>query len=369
MSKIKNIISCLLLVVATSFILSNVYAECPNKYFTESCNCGSPVNGYCITAGGKKFTYYKIAENLNDIVAPDAGFILKILEGGSIINIKRMRWQNGVKFAIVQSDVLEFYKAEERKGNPIANRLIRPLRVILPLYNEEVHVFARANSKIETFRDLKGKRIALGSKDGGSAMTGRAIYRYMFGEDIGNKAFYSGKKEALRALAVEKKVDAWIMVTGQPASMFAKDMKASAKKLIKLIRFDESNGQETRMLNGPYFKASIKADSYPWLDSDIPTITVKAFLISQVYKNSISKRNIRKFTESLCKNFNRLQSYGHAKWKEVKLQKVVLPGGWEYSDDALSAFSSSICGLSGGVSPPPHTSCSDDEAALGLCTK
>jgi TRAP transporter TAXI family solute receptor len=235
------------------------------------------------------------------------------MEGGSVENIKRLRWQRGVKLAIVQSDVLEFYKAKAEAGSAIAEKMIKPLRVVMPLYNEEVHFLVRSNSNINSFSDLKGKKIALGKPGGGSAITGKGLYKYMFGQSLPkDKAYYTpeGKdtaEYALKALVIDKTVDAWIMVVGQGTKQF-KGMKKNANELIKLVKFDDSKDAELKILSGPYFKGTINADSYPWLESDLSTITVKAFLITQKYTNRATQNNIKKFTQSLCKNFKKLQS-------------------------------------------------------------
>jgi len=322
------------------------------------CKCPN-FPGYCITAGSKKFTYYKIAQNLVDYVASDAGIDLQAVEGGSIINVKKMRWQHGVKFAIVQSDVLEYYRKEAKKGSRQASDLIQRLRVILPLYNEEIHMITHPDSSIRYFQDIRGKRIALGKPDGGSAMTGLSIYSYMFGEEIApENIHFSSFEDALRAVA-DRKVDAWIMVVGQPTKMF-QIMKAEAKKFLRFVKFDSNDYRCKKILKGPYYKAEIKRGSYSWIDENIPTITVKAFLISQKYTKEMTRKNITSFTKSLCKNFSKLQEKGHPKWKEVKLEKSALPGGWKYSEDVKLAFKSIECN-------PDYRPCTMRDKILGLC--
>jgi len=346
------------------------YAGCPDPAKLP-CSCENHPNGYCITTGNIKYTYYKIGQNLAEYVAPYVGINLMSVEGGSIINVKKMRWQYGVKFAIVQSDVLEYYKGQAKKGDKYANDLISPLRVILPLYKEEVHILVHANSDMEYFHDLKGKRIALGPANGGSAMAGIALYNYMFGEEIPSQnVYFSSFDQALRAVAIDKTADAWIMVVGQPATRFSQ-LPSKAKQSLKLLKYDKNNHQAQRILKGPYYKATINKESYKWLDQDIPTIAVKAFLITQKYRNSWTKKRIKNFTRSLCKNFDILQSKGHPKWKEVKLEYSKLPGGWEYSDDVKEAFQTADCNLQTGTSPQPliinRTTCSMTEQILGLC--
>lgn len=346
------------------------YAVCPNPAKIP-CNCKNHPRGYCITTGSKKFTYYKIGKSLAKYVAPDAKINLMPVEGGSIINVKKMRWQYGVKFAIVQSDVLEYYKGKAKKGDKQAADLISPLRVVLPLYKEEVHLLVRADSDMEYFHDIKGKRIALGSATGGSAMTGIALYNYMFSEDISpQSAYFSSFDEALRAVAIDKTADVWIMVVGQPATKFAQ-LGAEAKQYLKLLQYDEGNEQDQRILQGPYYQATVNKESYKWLEQDVPTIAVKAFLITQKYTKSWTKRKIQDFTRSLCRNFGVLQTKAHPKWKEVKLEFSQLPGGWEYSEDVKKAFETADCNLRTSDSLQPSASdsasCTMTEKVLGLC--
>jgi TRAP transporter TAXI family solute receptor len=346
------------------------YAVCPNPAKLP-CTCENHPGGYCITTGNKKFTYYKIGKSLAKYVAPDAGINLLSVEGGSIVNVKKMRWQYGVKFAIVQSDVLEYYKGKAKKGDRYATDLIRPLRVVLPLYKEEVHLLVRADSDMESFHDIKGKKIALGPANGGPAMTGIALYNYMFGDDIPpQNAYLSSHEQALRALAIDKTADVWIMVVGQPATMFSQ-LGAEAKQYLKLLKYDNGNDQDQRILKGPYYQAVLNKQSYKWLDQDVPTIAVKAFLITQKYTNSWTKKRIQNFTRSLCRNFGVLQTKAHPKWKEVKLEFSQLPGGWEYSEDVKKAFQTADCNLRTSDSPQPSTSdsvsCSMTEKILGLC--
>jgi len=339
----KQIILVIVLLGIIGFPQSS-YAGCPNPA-KLACSCKNHPNGYCIATGNKKYTYYKIGQNLAKHVAPYAGINLMPVEGGSIINVKKMRWQYGIKFALVQSDVLEYYKGKAKKGDQYANNLISPLRVILPLYKEEVHILVHANSDMEYFHDLKGKRIAFGSANGGSAMTGIALYNYMFDEEIPpQNVYFSSFDQALRAIAIDKTADAWIMVAGQPTTRFSQ-LPLQAKQSLKLLKYDKSNHQAQRILQGPYYKATINKESYKWLDQDIPTIAVKTFLITQKYRNSWTKKRIKNFTKSLCRNFSVLQSKGHPKWQEVKLELSKLPGGWEYSDDVKEAFQTADCSI------------------------
>ena len=79
---------------------------------------------YKIVTASDKGTYFKIGADLAKFVAPDAGIGLKVLPtSGSAANIKHLRYDPGVKFAIVQADVYQAQSAGH-------GRLPRPLRAI-----------------------------------------------------------------------------------------------------------------------------------------------------------------------------------------------------------------------------------------------
>ena len=59
--------------------------------------------------------------------------------------LDRLRYKPGVKFALVQSDVYQAFLDQAAAGNKEAGNIIRPLRVIMPLYNEEIYFVVRAD--------------------------------------------------------------------------------------------------------------------------------------------------------------------------------------------------------------------------------
>ena len=68
---------------------------------------------------------------------------------GSAENVQRLRYEPGVKFALVQSDVYQAFLDQAAGGNAEAGAIIRPLRVIMPLYNEEIYFIARADCAVQ----------------------------------------------------------------------------------------------------------------------------------------------------------------------------------------------------------------------------
>src|SRR5256885_1246004 len=104
---------------------------------------------YKIVTASERGTYIQIGRDIAKFVAPGAGIELEVLpSAGSAENVQRLRHEPGVKFAMVQSDVYQAFLDQDRGGNAEAGILIRPLRVIMPLYNEEIYFIARADSPL-----------------------------------------------------------------------------------------------------------------------------------------------------------------------------------------------------------------------------
>jgi len=269
---------------------------------------------YKIVTASKTGTYIQIGNDIAKWIAEPAGIDLEVLESkGSAENVQRMRFEPGVKLALVQSDVYQAFLDEAKAGNSEAGNIIRPLRLIMPLYDEEIYFVARADAPMNSINEIKNKRISVGPLGSGTALTSRTIYNLMFGEQIpAANIEYLGNEDALVKLTVDKTIDVAIIVAGQPAKLFA-DMKPEARNYIKILKLDDA-APETARAKKTYFPAVIRASSYPaWLSADISTLTVKAYLVTYEYNLQSTVGNLVRFADSLCTNFDKLQANGHPK--------------------------------------------------------
>src|SRR6185503_2643159 len=90
---------------------------------------------YKIVTASERGTYIQIGRDLAKWVANSADVDLEVLPSkGSAENVQRLRYEPGVKFALVQSDVYQAFLDQARAGNGEAGAMIRPLRVVMPLY-------------------------------------------------------------------------------------------------------------------------------------------------------------------------------------------------------------------------------------------
>ncbi|HZH06325.1 MAG TPA: C4-dicarboxylate ABC transporter substrate-binding protein, partial [Lautropia sp.] len=125
-----------------------------------------------------------------------------------------------------------------------------------------------------------------------------------------------------------------------------------------------------------YFEATFRSSSYPnLLTEDVPSLAVKAFLITYNYDQAHTRQYLSNFAQSLCQNFGKLQSEGHPKWKEVKLELPEIGRGWTYYPPTTTKIQSCLAAAAApapaAVSPATPASkrvCNQQEKILGICT-
>lgn len=344
-----------------------------------------------IVTGPERGTYIQIGQDLARWVADPIGMDLDVLASkGSAENVQRMRYEPGVRLALVQSDVYQAYVDMAKEHNPEAGKLIQPLRMIMPLYNEEIYFVVRADSPLHTINEIKDKNISVGLIGSGTAQSANTLYRLMFNQPIPDEnAQHFSNEDALAKLIVGK-IDVAVIVAGQPVKLF-QDMNPELLSQIRLLKLDPA-APETARAEQTYFPATIYSASYPnWIKEDSPTLTVKAFLVTYDYNLRGTVGQMTKFADSLCTHFDELQANGHPKWKQVKMELPPLGRGWRYyppmekrlracfrrmSTAKASATDVSDADAGDNAPPPlpaakpkrvPKRACTDQEKVLMLC--
>jgi len=321
---------------------------------------------YKIVTASERGTYIQIGRNLAEFVAPAADMALEVLpSAGSAENVRRLRFEPGVKFALVQSDVYQAFLDQAASGNADASNMIRPLRVILPLYNEEIYFVVRADSDLKSIHDIRNAKINVGELGSGTALTTTTLYRLMFNAPVPQaNASFLPNEEALVKLITDKSVDVVAVVAGQPAKLLV-DMKPEARNLIRLLKFDPGQPASQAALK-TYVQATVRASSYPnLLTEDIPALAIKAYLVTYDFTLKATEDALRRFARSLCQNFPVLQEKGHPKWHEVALALPDLGRGWSYYGATATELRACIAAKAKPI-PAPKV-CTLQEQVLGLC--
>lgn len=321
-----------------------------------------------IVTADPKGTYFAIAADLAKLVAPGADVQLEVLPtSGSAENIKLLRHEPGVKFAIVQADVYQAFVERAGQGHREAARIIRPLRVILPLYNTEIHYIARADAQFSYLHEIQNARINGGLVGSGAAFITHTLYRMMFNAPMPEaNSSYLANQEALVKLIGDRSVDVAVVAAGQPAPIIA-NMGPDAQKHIKLLKFDPNHPSSKQPLR-IYAPATVRAASYPkLLNENMTTISVGAFLVTYDYNLQSTVDHLVRFSRSLCQNFGALQAQGHPKWREVSLSLPELNDGWVYYPPTTKELRACLAGARGKAAKPAQA-CSAEEKILGFCS-
>lgn len=337
-----------------------------------------------ITTANKTSTYYSFGEDLKRFVVPELNVVPS---NGSVDNVKALSKSAGITFAIVQSDVYQAYVhlAKEDPDSSIrqwAQALISSLRVVMPLYDEEVYFIVPKDSPLQSVLDIENKRLAIGPVGSGTNLTAKNIYKKLFGkapqvvepfiepgvagDDDGTKI----RRSALWRLAHpdlgpdNRKVDVFVLVDGQPVELLAK-----LGPDFRVLTVDAEN-EKIKSLLSDYKIGSLEKKNYGFLTKDEPVITVPSYLITANFRNTARSQFIRNFATSLCKNYDKLYSQGHSKWKSIPWSPAnptlpALASGWTYSDvtkPVLESCRGALLMDSSSALP-----CSVEDRAIGLC--
>ncbi|MBK8751454.1 MAG: TAXI family TRAP transporter solute-binding subunit [Candidatus Competibacteraceae bacterium] len=275
-----------------------------------------------MVTGSKTGTYIQFG---NDIagVAKTVGLDILVKDSqGSIDNIKRINSKENATFGIVQSDVLGFLsRSENQEMRQLAGRL----RLIFPFYNEEVHLLA--SKAIMSLNDLQGKRVVVGEQGSGNWLTAMNLMQITGVKPAAllNLAPLQGVIAVLKGEA-----DATFYVAGKPVSLFTKVgnliTKADFAPLLANVHFVPLD--DPRLLR-EYQPAQIGMTDYDWVDTTVPTIAVKAVLMSFDFSGKQSPYFIQRcqqlatLGQAIRANLNQLKQTGHPKWKEVNLDEKV----------------------------------------------
>lgn len=257
-----------------------------------------------VATGSPTGTYSAMYKNIGKVCTQSA-YLKERGTSGSLENIDLLL-NNEVSLAFVQSDVL---KAKQQIDQ---DPRVENIKALLPLHNEEVHLFApppvikknifgkTTTTGVATFNDLNGKKVAAW---GGSLITAKVLSAKM-------KVPYTivsvkDRDSAFAALRAGQ-VNAVLAVVGQPAS-WVKDLNG-----VNLVPIPFNAA-----LNGLYTPAKLM---YANLGAgSVPTVAVQSVLATRDFKTADKKTLLLKYQScALGKLVNLQEDEGmHPKWQEV----------------------------------------------------
>jgi uncharacterized protein len=292
-------------------------------------------NVVTIMGGAPDGTNLAIAQDLAG--ALDNGHDLRVLPmvgRGSTHNVLDVLYLRGVDMGITHANVINHLAHTNAFGGNLKGRI----NYVAKLFNEEVHLLARAD--IADIKQLDGQVVNVGESGGIEEITARQIF-----SELGINVRETNLTHANAIIALEEgKIAATVLVAGKPSPLLAS--------------FEDSDG--IKLLDVPYgegmiedfYPETLAHDDYPALIAKgrtADTVAVCAVLISFNWNDKNPRyARLEKFVDAFFSNFNSfLKPPRHPKWREVNFAAVLET--WERSpiaqawiDEAESASGSEI---------------------------
>jgi uncharacterized protein len=266
-----------------------------------------------IITGSEKGTYYQFGLNLQKLMKPNGITVTVTPSKGSVENVFAVYQRPATQLGIVQSDVLAFVARVET--DPVLKRIAKKIKMVFPLYNEEVHILGR---NVAGFDDLADKRVAVGREGSGTYLTARLMFKVA---EIEPKEMVPIDTDQALAALKAGQIDAMFYVAGAPVKLFAEGV--SEADGLALVPITNKNVTDF------YPSVELPAATYGWQSGPLSTVAVKSVLISFDFRR-LDCDNVGRFAQVLAGNMGWLVDNGHPKWKSVKLDYPLK--GWEQYD-------------------------------------
>ena len=251
---------------------------------------GAQAQNISIATGGTGGVYYPLGGGIASVLSKHVPGMQATAEvtGGSVDNLKLIgSGKPYVGFTMTDAG-LDAYRGEDKfKGNKV------PLKTLMILYPNRMHVASVEGRGIATMADLKGKRVSTGSP--GSAtevMAFRVIEAAGLDKDKDLKRERLGAAESVNAIK-DGKIDAFFWVGGLPTAAVT-DLANTPGNKLKLIDHAEAVAAMNKKYGNLYVEDVIPKDVYRGMDADNKQATVMNILVAHESMDEKTAYNIVK---------------------------------------------------------------------------
>ncbi|MDF2679144.1 MAG: C4-dicarboxylate transporter substrate-binding protein [Brevibacillus sp.] len=281
-----------------------------------------------IATGGTGGTYYPLGGGMADHITKNAGITTTAqATGASAENIRLLR-DKKADIAFTQNDIGEY----AAKGTNMFEKdgKIEAFQALGALYDETIQIVVSADSNIKSVADLKGKRVSVGAPGSGTEVNAQQIleaYGLKFEDTQLQRLSFADSAKAIQ----DGQLDAAFQTAGTPTAAIT---ELAATTGVKIIPVDADKIDAIIAKYPFYVKTTVPANTYQTVPEEVTTVSVKSML---VVRADLSEDLVYKVTKAIFDNTDKL---GHAKAKEIKMDKVlagvslpVHPGAKKYFDE------------------------------------
>ena len=226
--------------------------------------------------------------------------------GGSVYNVNTIK-AGELDFGISQSDTAyQAYKGEAK----FKDAAVPELRSVIAIYPELLALVVNKKSGIEKISDLKGKKINMDSPGSGTAMTADVVME-AFGIQRSDLALANELKSSEGpTLLQDNHVDGYFFVAGHPTA----NIKDAANSVDINIVPIEGSQIDALIAKYPYYaKGTISGTFYKGVEKDVPSIGVKAVLVTS---SKVSEKVVYQITKTILDNFDKFKEL-HPAYKTI----------------------------------------------------
>jgi TRAP transporter TAXI family solute receptor len=243
-----------------------------------------------IGTGGTGGVYYPMGGGIASVLSKYVPGMQATAEvtGGSVDNLKLIATGKPYVGFSMTDAAQDAFKGEDKfKGTKV------PLRTLMILYPNRMHVVTVEGTGISKIADLKGKRVSTGSP--GSAtevMAFRVIEAAGLDKDKDMKRERLGVAESVNAMK-DRKIDAFFWVGGLPTAAVT-DLANTPGTKIKMIDHAELVAAMNAKWGDLYVQDAIPKDTYKGMDADNKQATVMNILVAHENMDEKTAYNIVK---------------------------------------------------------------------------
>jgi hypothetical protein len=254
--------------------------------------------------------------------------------GGSVFNVNAIM-AGDLEFGVVQSD--RQYQAIKGLAEWKDKGPQKKLRAVFTIHPETFFLVAAEGSGIKSYKDLKGKAVAVGNPGSGQRQNFIDVLAAygMTHKDLGRA---EGLKAAESAKMLQDgRVQAFIYTVGNPAGLIKEATSGRIK--VKFIGVDEPQIKSLLKKFPYYVKAEIPVEFYPQAlnKKNVPTFAVKATFVTSA---DVPDDVVYAITKEVFDNFESFKklhkAYSHLTKKQMLegMSAPLHPGAKKYYKEA-----------------------------------
>ena len=285
-----------------------------------------------IATGGTGGVYYPLGGGMAAVLSKYVQGMQATAEvtGGSVANLQLIGTGKPYLAMTMVDAGLDALKGQDKfTGKPV------PVRTLMVMYPNRMHVVSIEGSGVTKMSELKGKRVSTGS--GGSAtevMAFRVIEAAGLDKDKDMKRERLGVAESVNALK-DRKIDAFFWVGGLPTAAVT-DLANSPGVKIKMIDHANLVDAMNKKYGKLYVQDTIGKDVYKGMEADNKQATVMNLLVAHQNMDEKTAYNIIKAVFEHRDELIRV----HKEAENFKLenQKTAAAGGIPWHPGAVRYF-------------------------------